>query len=968
MNIKVKRFLLLGPISVCLCWCSGEPTEGDTSQEEEVTIGGGKADGMGGEGALSLFQPGNRYGWGGQDRFVDEILPVFARRCATCHGCTDSPCQLKLTSYEGISRGSSQTNIFENRLFSVAQSRMQDGRILDPKGRVDFEASVSEWRAREFYSVTDNGRDSIMYQLIGDEAHTLTPEGGLSQAYELYENGLADRSFECIGAEAAAKPGLTREILAPRAMPFGCQQLAGEDYETLAQWLEEGAYGPTQKAQTILATPMDPKVVARWEEFFNQKGNKARLATRFIYEHLFFARLHFPDSPGEYYEIVRSWTPPGVPIEEVVTELINDDPKTGRPPRRVHGGSSGTGTEPFYRLRKYTPLVVQKNHITWPLDDGVMARWQELLFDSDWGPGEIKPLTYASTNPFEYFESMPGMIRYLFLLEHAQGLIDAMVRGDVCTGSTATYAIRDHFWVWFLEPEADPSALDPKLGQEDWYHLVPGQADTSGREPAYLGAFEKRLRELRPEGLSVEDIWNGETTDTNAWLTILRHGKSASVHQGPANGFPETFWVLSFSSFERLYYNLVVNYNPWKAVLDQKETWEYMSLVRAEGEELFLSFLPEMYRESIRDEWTKGFGRFFISSDGMESDGRPSMVWITDDEDPIGEFVWQIREQLTENIAGPTDRLNLPSEPFEPLPERITNQEELEQGLATLTGIRAPYARYLPNLAVLRVGGEAGWVYTLVANRGYEFHNLILFEDLARDPEQDTVSVNRGLMGAYPELFVDVPLHRAHEFLDQIHDVESQSDWQALLTHYKHGKMGQDIRFLQRDAPEFWAFLDWLHEWNVRDAPVEAGILDVSEYLWPSLVPADRPAQDDDFEPNDSIEEAVFLPLGIHELALCGSVTPGIDEPDTQDGGEDWFAFDVPSSGRLTVEVAFNYDFGDIDIDLTGNGVFERSRSWTQDYEVIAVDVSPGIYNLYIKNAKAPCQAYTLYTTLYENP
>ena len=63
-------------------------------------------------GALSLAAlVGFLVGWGreaqrerargkGPDRAGGRV-----ERCVTCHGCTTTPCQLKLTSYEGVMRG-----------------------------------------------------------------------------------------------------------------------------------------------------------------------------------------------------------------------------------------------------------------------------------------------------------------------------------------------------------------------------------------------------------------------------------------------------------------------------------------------------------------------------------------------------------------------------------------------------------------------------------------------------------------------------------------------------------------------------------------------------------------------------------------------------------------------------------------------------------------------------------------------
>jgi len=909
--------------------------------------GFGKADGMGEDPTPSLYQPGNRYGWGGQDHFVDEVLPVFAQRCASCHGCVDSPCQLKLTSYEGIRRGSNRNNIFATRVFATAQTRFQDGRVTDAYGLVDHDATEAAFRDLGFYSVVDHGRQSAMYALL-DDAHDLTPKGGLGPAYALFDEGLRNRTFACLGPESAGPSGPRPEDLVGRSMPFGCPRIRDGDFEVLAAWLEAGAQGPSREAEAILATPMNADVVARWEALLDGERDQDRLAARYIYEHTFSARIHFPESRGEYYELVRSWTPPGEPIAEIVTELPNDDPRLARLP-----APDGTRTgRVYYRLRKYTALVVEKNHITWGLDDQTLARWRELFFDSDWGEGAIDPARYDTQNPFDYFARIPSMARARFMLESSFHIIDTMVRGDVCTGSTATWAIRDHFWVWFLDPAADPSAQDPRLGQPDWSHLRPGaDGASSSRERRYLDAFEQRLRAIRPDGLSLDDLWNGGGTDPNAMATVLRHSKSASAEPGAFGGFPDTYWIVGYSNFERLYYTLVVLFDPWGSMWHRMKTWDYMSFIRAEGEDLFLSMLPETSRAAVREEWTSGFGRIYgdLFFD-MASRGRPSRV-VVDDSRPVEDLVDQILGHLGTGVTGTLDPLNDRSEPFEPLPATIRTLADFEEGLGTLTGWRAPFARYLPNLTVIRLGGPGGSVYTLVANRGYAFHNVIVFEDLSREPEKDTLSAARGLVGSYPELFVDVPIEGALDFLRDIRAVDSEDAWAELVFDRGAAPAPGQATFIRRDSPELWEMLDWLHQWNVSHRPVEAGLLDVSEYIWPETVRRGTPDDDDPYEPNDADGQAWPLPFGVHRLVLCGD--------------DDWFSFDVAHAGTVAIEVSFDPDRADIDARFYGPNVSESSASWLRPYEAIATAVTPGRYRLRVSHPfSSACQHYTVAASL----
>jgi len=37
--------------------------------------------------------------------YYHQIKPILENRCVVCHGCYDAPCQLKLSSPEGIDRG-----------------------------------------------------------------------------------------------------------------------------------------------------------------------------------------------------------------------------------------------------------------------------------------------------------------------------------------------------------------------------------------------------------------------------------------------------------------------------------------------------------------------------------------------------------------------------------------------------------------------------------------------------------------------------------------------------------------------------------------------------------------------------------------------------------------------------------------------------------------------------------------------
>ncbi|NOX75300.1 MAG: hypothetical protein GXP17_01475, partial [Gammaproteobacteria bacterium] len=75
--------------------------------------------------------------------FERDVRPVLERRCVVCHGCYDAPCQLKLSSIEGMQRGASKERIYEPKRISV----MQPTRLfIDAK-------STAQWRSRGFSPV-----------------------------------------------------------------------------------------------------------------------------------------------------------------------------------------------------------------------------------------------------------------------------------------------------------------------------------------------------------------------------------------------------------------------------------------------------------------------------------------------------------------------------------------------------------------------------------------------------------------------------------------------------------------------------------------------------------------------------------------------------------------------------------------------------------------------------------------------
>ncbi len=808
--------------------------------------------------SLSLFNAGIRFtDWQGKDTFLGEVQPLFGRRCVSCHGCSDSPCQLKLSSFDMIRRGGTKINYYAPNLTEKPF----------PEARFD---------APHFHTVLGNTstgdaalEDALLYRFI-DRGLRNTTDGDRAGAFDLDSiRGLQARydksaKYRCVANGPEFDKFITRNPGA--GMPFGMPRLNDTEFATIKDWLARGSGGPDAEALMHLQSPSRPAVIATWEAFLNRDDNKSKLLARYLYEHLFSARLHFGEMPGEFYTLIRSRLPPGSEqLDEIITPLPHDDPGV---------------TRVYYRLQKVTAMITQKDHVVWQVGGETLHYLQAHFISNAWqvADADIVLPDYQEKNPFSVFQQIPAVLRYRFLMENSKLFIESMVRASVCVGRSATYAISDHFWVFFLRPEVDVSSGSQfyRIGRKarDALDLETNRLmfllqmeDRFFANKQYLEDYETALREeLRAQaqaglrsapGLGLEDIWDGDGVNPNAWLRVLRHDASATVHYGQAGGFPQTIMVLNYANLERMYYNLVVNFKYWGDVKHKLSTWQSMSHERLEGEDLFISLLPEASRPAIRDLYvgdlelpaqfvTGLLGKHLVGKKikkhtdlySMLSGGRPALTGLPGRERADVELARMIRDRMAPAVRGPADDLNSRpedgeniylSEPLSPITiEPMSSLAEFENYVRRITADRGKgrYTPYLNGITLIRVGNaRERQLYSLISNRGYFSHALVFAEAQERDPSRDTLSVYRGVIGDYPELFLDVPLEQAHEFLNRVQALSPKS--------YKEQLRSIRADFgIRRNSARFWPFVDWLHDWHVKsgDGYITAGILDLSKY------------------------------------------------------------------------------------------------------------------------------------------
>ncbi|RLJ19583.1 hypothetical protein DJ030_07815 [bacterium endosymbiont of Escarpia laminata] len=152
------------------------------------------------------------------------------------------------------------------------------------------------------------------------QLHPLPDEKRLSESFDLK----LDRDQQCPKQSEFAGFSANYPLW---GMPYGLPGLANDEYRTLLNWLAQGA-GPGQRRP--LSNQIQQRISA-WEDFLNGDSLKHQLMSRYLYEHLFVANLYFKDLDRRvFFKLVRSATPPGGPIERIVTRRPYDDPGVDR--------------------------------------------------------------------------------------------------------------------------------------------------------------------------------------------------------------------------------------------------------------------------------------------------------------------------------------------------------------------------------------------------------------------------------------------------------------------------------------------------------------------------------------------------------------------------------------------------------------------------------------------------------------
>ena len=722
--------------------------------------------------------------------FLQNVKPVLDTRCVVCHGCYDAPCQLKLSSPEGIDRGLSKDLVYDGtRLLATTPSRLL------------FDATdTKQWREKNFTPVLNERAQTEEANLAGS---VLFNSLVLKQSHELPANEVLDDEFDfsLSRSQTCATMGEFDRLAdeQPHAgMPYGLPGVSREEFNHLQNWLKDGG----KMSHLKPPSQFDLNKIKGWEAFLNQDSLKYQLSARYIYEHWFLAHIYFtPENPQSFFKLVRSSTPPGEEIKLINTRRPYDDPKVSRV---------------YYRFMQERSTILSKTHLPLELNEAKLLRLYEQFIAPDYTVTKMPSYKAESaSNPFKTFEVIPINSKYQFMLDEAELIIMGFIKGPVCRGQIALNVINDHFWVAFADPDkvATPAVGQMLVQHEDALELPAAEESNalpisswvkySVREKKYLQAKVELANEMFKGGehLTTDLLWKGDGHNKNAALTIFRHFDSATVVKGFIGQEPKTTWILDYALFERIHYLLVAGFDVYGNIGHQLVTRLYMDFLRLEGEQNFLSLLPEAKRNQIKKQWYRNsppdLSKFFKNNREFS---QPSGIEYKTDN-PQHELYALMKETLAPVLSERYDYTKVP------------------EPLSAINNMPAKAVNLLPQISFVLVkqADNSHKGYTIIHHNAHYNISSLLNEDGQRAYDEDTATIVPGFIGDYPAaIWYLNDEQQVNAFAEQLPMMQIEADYRALKS-----KFG-----IRRTHPQFWQYSDILHSVAKEYRGIEHGMFD----------------------------------------------------------------------------------------------------------------------------------------------
>ena len=742
-----------------------------------------------------------------------DVKPIIDKRCVVCHSCYNSPCQAKFSSFEGIDRGASKLEVYNaTRLNAQDPTRL----FIDAQ-------TTQEWRNKKFFSLTDSNEvnlsynNSLMLHLLYEKKKHPDIVGDYDPEHDKL---ICAKNTQELASYIDDKPN--------HGMPYGFPAITNTEYLQLQTWLAQGAKGYTKQENTLYKFPSKnaKKQIEKWEMFFNKSDAKHQMTARYLYEHLYLAHLYFPSAQGEFFELVRSKTPPSKPIEIIPSLRPFDDPEV---------------KHFYYRFRRIHATLVHKTHMVFRLDDNVMQRFQELFIKPKWRevPHMMSFNSKISANPFVCYKQIPPSSRYQFLLDNAHYIVMTFIRGPVCRGQMALNVIHDHFWVMFQDPHYDLGVQYPEfLDQEATNLALPIERIDAALLKTFSDAYRKKYEayyndkialthQKFPLGFSYNAIWKGEKPEDAPLLSVYRHFDSASVHKGVLGELPRTMWVIDYAQFERIYYTLVAGYDVFGNVSHQTNIRRYMDFLRIEGELNFLNYMPKKVRTPMLKSWYINDKSVDMQKYNQLQLSTTAINYITDQ--PKKEFIEHfVQKEILQKTNIHFDTINYSFEQNNTilLPKHYNSMQNYMQAAKAVSVAGSGFISHMTdrgaNNIYLRIDMPDGTFYrkSLIINRWHDNVNSLFNEESTLNATKDTMDILDGSIGSYPNVFVIVKYKDLADFLQLMKEYDGTPQNLQKLKKY----------FISRSDKDFWKIYDWFQKDFTTTEPLKAGLYDLNRY------------------------------------------------------------------------------------------------------------------------------------------
>ncbi|UJF17949.1 fatty acid cis/trans isomerase [Vibrio sp. SS-MA-C1-2] len=739
------------------------------------------------------------------EHYLTEVKPIIDKRCVVCHACYDAPCQLKLSSPEGIDRGSDKNKIYHGtRLTEAELTRL----FIDAQ-------STEEWRNKGFSPVLNerlqveeaNTQAAVLARMLTLKQNNPLPEEKILKQDE-WDFSL-DRNQQCPTMDEMAKYEQEKLLW---GMPYGLPQVDDHENEVLMNWVAAGGI----MADSVVVTNLEKIEIEKWESFLNGDSLKQQVTSRYIFEHLYVSNIYFSDLIPEgnkkqpnFFKLVRSTTPPGQAVDIIATRRPYNDPGVERV---------------YYRLIPVLSTIVDKTHMPYRFSNEKLSRINELFFETKYEVTKLPSYeSKVAANPLTAFTELPIEARYRFMLDEAQNTIMAYIKGPVCRGQLALNVINDRFWVFFIDPaNSNMSTVNKFFTSQEKNLRLPAEKQSIvlpittwtgyAKEVAeYIEAKNTFLDQQFKEGnyLTPYLIWDGDGNNSNAALTVFRHFDSATVTKGLVGDSPKTAWIIDYSLIERIHYLLVAGFDVYGNYGHQLVTRMYMDFLRMEGESNFLVLLPPEERTKELTDWYQDADLTltkFIGRNIAPIKQPPNIEYSTDN--PKEELFHLLKARVAPVHMNRYD-----------LNETELSENAIEE-LNKLNQLKGKSASIFPEITSIMVmptdKNVEPQLFTLLRNSAHKNISSLFDEKKNRLYNRDTVTLVRGVLGSYPEAFWLIDESDLPKLTQKVLSVTNETQYSELLDEFG----------IRRTNPDFWSFSDQYNEQYKKNHPISSGLLD----------------------------------------------------------------------------------------------------------------------------------------------